>query len=37
MGFAHHRGVGHNAIQETKDGKVVDWMERVSHEQYQKQ
>ncbi len=24
----------HIAIQEKKDGKVVDWMERVSDEQY---
>ena len=27
----------HIAIQEKKDGKVVDWMEHVSDEQYQKQ
>jgi hypothetical protein len=26
----------HIAIQEKKDGKVVDWMEQVSDEQYQK-
>jgi hypothetical protein len=25
----------HIAIQEKKDGKVVDWMEHVSDEQYQ--
>jgi len=25
----------HIAIQEKKDGKVVDWMEKVSDEQYQ--
>jgi len=25
----------HVAIQEKKDGKVVDWMEKVSDEQYQ--
>jgi len=27
--------VTHIAIQETLDGKVVDWMEKVSDEQYQ--
>jgi hypothetical protein len=27
----------HLAIQEKKDGKVVDWMEHVSDEQYKKQ
>jgi len=27
----------HIAIQEKKDGKVVDWMEHVSNEQYRKQ
>jgi len=26
----------HIAIQEKKDGKVVDWMENVSNEQYRK-
>jgi hypothetical protein len=26
----------HTAIQEKKDGKVVDWMEQVSDEQYRK-
>jgi hypothetical protein len=26
--------VTHIAIQEKKDGKVVDWMEQVSDEQY---
>jgi quercetin dioxygenase-like cupin family protein len=26
----------HIAIQETKDGKVVDWMEHVTNEQYRK-
>jgi len=26
----------HIAIQEKKDGKVVDWMEHVSDEQYRK-
>ena len=30
-------GTTHIAIQEKKDGKVVDWMEQVSDEQYQKQ
>jgi hypothetical protein len=29
--------VTHIAIQEKKDGNVVDWMEHVSDEQYQKQ
>ena len=28
-------GMTHIAIQEKKDGKVVDWMEKVSDEQYQ--
>jgi hypothetical protein len=36
MGFAHHRGVGHIAIQEKKDGKVVDWMEHVRDNQFKK-
>jgi len=26
----------HIAIQEKRDGKVVDWMERVSDEQYRR-
>jgi hypothetical protein len=26
----------HTAIQEKKDGKVVDWMEKVTDEQYRK-
>ena len=26
----------HIAVQEKKDGKVVEWMEKVSDEQYQK-
>ena len=26
----------HIAVQEKKDGKVVDWMEKVSDEQYRK-
>ena len=30
-------GMTHIAIQEKKDGKVVDWMEHVSNEQYRKQ
>jgi phenylpyruvate tautomerase PptA (4-oxalocrotonate tautomerase family) len=30
-------GMTHIAIQEKKDGKVVEWMEHVSDEQYQKQ
>jgi quercetin dioxygenase-like cupin family protein len=29
-------GMTHIAIQEKKDGKVVDWMEHVSREQYRK-
>ena len=29
-------GMSHIAIQENKDGKVVDWMEKVSDEQYEK-
>lgn len=29
-------GMTHIAIQENLDGKVVDWMEKVSDEQYQK-
>jgi hypothetical protein len=29
-------GMTHIAIQEKKDGKVVDWMEHVSDEQYRK-
>ena len=28
--------MSHIAIQEEKDGKVVDWMEKVTNEQYQK-
>jgi len=28
--------MSHIAIQEEKDGKVVDWMEKVTDEQYQK-
>ena len=29
-------GMSHIAIQENKDGKVVDWMEKVSDQQYNK-
>jgi hypothetical protein len=29
-------GMTHIAIQEKKDGKVVDWMEKVTEEQYRK-
>jgi quercetin dioxygenase-like cupin family protein len=29
-------GMTHIAIQESLDGKVVDWMEKVSEEQYQR-
>ena len=33
-GAAPTTGMTHIAIQEKKDGKVVDWMEQVSAEQY---
>jgi len=33
-GAAPTTGMTHIAIQEKKDGKVVDWMEHVSDEQY---
>ncbi|MGA8616998.1 MAG: hypothetical protein WB660_00545 [Candidatus Sulfotelmatobacter sp.] len=37
MARSHARyRVTHIAIQEKKDGKVVDWMEHVSDEQYKK-
>jgi hypothetical protein len=31
---SHHRDDAYRAIQEALDGKVVDWMEHVSDEQY---
>ena len=34
-GAAHTTAVTHIAIQEQLDGKVVDWLEKVSDEQYQ--
>jgi hypothetical protein len=30
------KAMTHIAIQEKKDGKVVDWMEKVSDEQYRR-
>ena len=35
-GAAPTTAMTHIAIQEKKDGKVVDWMEQVSEEQYRK-
>lgn len=35
-GAAPDKGMTHIAIQEAMDGKVVEWMEHVSDEQYQK-
>ena len=35
-GASADNGVGHYAIQESVDGKNVDWMEKVSDEQYSK-
>jgi len=35
-GATKTNGMSHIAIQENKDGKVVDWMEKVSDEQYEK-
>ena len=29
-------GMSHLAIQESQDGKVVDWLEKVTDEQYRK-
>ena len=36
-GASQNKAMSHIAIQEEKDGKVVDWMEKVTDEQYQKQ
>lgn len=33
-GAAHGTAMTHIAVQEVKDGKVVDWMEQVTDEQY---
>ena len=35
-GASPNKAMSHIAIQEEKDGKVVDWMEKVTDEQYQK-
>tara|TARA_B100001179_G_C18379113_1_gene312587 strand:+ start:57 stop:455 length:399 start_codon:yes stop_codon:yes gene_type:complete len=35
-GASANKAMSHIAIQEEKDGKVVDWLEKVSDEQYQK-
>jgi quercetin dioxygenase-like cupin family protein len=35
-GATRHHAVTHIAIQEKKDGKVVDWMEHVSDGEYKK-
>jgi hypothetical protein len=35
-GAAPATGISHNAIQESLEGKVVDWMEHVSDRQYRK-
>ncbi|WP_283640066.1 (R)-mandelonitrile lyase [Mesonia mobilis] len=35
-GASPNKAMSHIAIQEEKDGKVVDWLEKVSDEQYQK-
>lgn len=34
-GASPNKAMSHIAIQEEKDGKAVDWMEKVSDEQYQ--
>jgi quercetin dioxygenase-like cupin family protein len=34
-GAAPTTAMTHNAIQEKLDGKVIEWMEKVSDEQYQ--
>ena len=34
MALLHH-GMTHIAIQEQLDGKIADWMEKVSDEHYQ--
>lgn len=33
-GAAHDAAMTHTAIQEVQDGRVVDWMEKVSEKQY---
>lgn len=35
-GASPKKAMSHIAVQEEKDGKVVDWMEKVTDEQYQK-
>ena len=35
-GASPNKAMSHIAIQEEKDGKVVDWMEKVTEEQYKK-
>ena len=35
-GATKTNGMSHIAIHENKDGKVVDWLEKVSDEQYNK-
>jgi len=35
-GATPNKGMTHIAIQEKKDGKVVDWMEHVSDDQYRR-
>ena len=35
-GASANKAMSHIAIQEEKDGKVVDWMEKVTDEQYKK-
>lgn len=35
-GASSNKAMSHNAIQEEKDGKVVEWMEKVTDKQYQK-
>ena len=35
-GASSKKAMSHIAIQEEKDGKVVEWMEKVSNEQYSK-
>ncbi|MFC6858763.1 (R)-mandelonitrile lyase [Zunongwangia atlantica] len=35
-GASANKAMSHIAIQEEKDGKVVDWLEKVSDEEYQK-
>ena len=35
-GASPNKAMSHTAIQEEKDGKVVDWLEKVTDEEYQK-